>query len=277
MKAAAETIQEFLQARIVKLNIETADEYIDNSIKLGACVKLSKNLSDDNADDSCLIDCSLDEVVALSFALDMDISIPDSLVNSLAEDVLLEPIDEDSSLLKIRGPVFQKGQPQSKSQMPSKSAPELPLAWQIYNPETFFTLSSAEKRAILRASGVKSLPKPRLGIEALDNVLLDLMDDAVRAEVYRIKARQASRAELGEDAYEANVGTSRQSVLQAMGDALRAGDMDRATELREKFSLMTQLRADPTQPVGSYDRYLDQDDWYQQERRKAMSPKKTKD
>ena len=38
--------------------------------------------------------------------------------------------------------------------------------------------------------------------------------------------------------------------------------------------MITARRADPTQPEGSYDPYLDQDDWYMAARRKAMAPKK---
>ena len=48
----------------------------------------------------------------------------------------------------------------------------VPLAWEIYNPQTFFGLSLVEKRAILRASGVTRLPRPRMGVKAIDDLLL---------------------------------------------------------------------------------------------------------
>ena len=59
-----------------------------------------------------------------------------------------------------------------------------------------------------------------------------------------------------------------------MGEALEAGDMEKAKQLREEFMQVTARRADPTQAEGTYDPYLDQDDWYMAARRKAMAPKK---
>ena len=47
-------------------------------------------------------------------------------------------------------------------------------------------------------------------------------------------------------------------------------DTPQAMALRDEFALLTQLRADPTQTQGSYDRFLDQDDWYMKARRKSM-------
>ena len=62
--------------------------------------------------------------------------------------------------------------------------------------------------------------------------------------------------------------------MRRMGEALENDDLEVATALREEFAFKTALRADPTQEVGSYDPYLDQDDWYAEARRKAMQPKK---
>jgi hypothetical protein len=67
---------------------------------------------------------------------------------------------------------------------------------------------------------------------------------------------------------------SRVDLLLGMGNALENGDLARAEYLRELFAAKTLLRADPTQRKGSYDPYLDQDDWYLAARRKAMGPKK---
>ena len=68
----------------------------------------------------------------------------------------------------------------------------------------------------------------------------------------------------------AAISSPRQHLLQQMAMALEQGDVALAQTLREEFATLTALRADPTQAKGSYDPYLDQDDWYMQERRKAM-------
>ena len=90
------------------------------------------------------------------------------------------------------------------------------------------------------------------------------MDDAVRKEVLRLSDT---------DSPQSFTTTPRQELLRNIGDAISEGDLDKAESLRETFILMTQRLADPTQPQGSYDPYLDQDDWYMKERRKAMRPK----
>ena len=48
--------------------------------------------------------------------------------------------------------------------------------------------------------------------------------------------------------------------------------MKRAEELRDRFAMLTALKQDHTQEEGSYDRFLDQDEWYMEARRKAMTP-----
>lgn len=94
------------------------------------------------------------------------------------------------------------------------------------------------------------------------------MDEAVGDEYLRLKA---SGPGSNSRANEQTLATSpRQLLLQRMALALEEGDEDEAVRLREEFAILTSQRADPTQKVGSYDPYLDQDDWYMRERRKAM-------
>ena len=70
---------------------------------------------------------------------------------------------------------------------------------------------------------------------------------------------------------------TRAQLLKMMGEALEAGDVRGAEDLRGQFAKKTYVRADPTQDEGAYDRYLDQDDWYAEARRRAMAPKKPKE
>ena len=69
-------------------------------------------------------------------------------------------------------------------------------------------------------------------------------------------------------------GDDRVSLLRRIGEALDDDDMEIAVKLRQEFAYKTALRADPTQAQGSYDPYLDQDAWYQEQRRRAMAPRK---
>ena len=140
-------------------------------------------------------------------------------------------------------------------------------AWDIFDPKKFLQMSSVEKRAVLRASGVTSLPRPREGLNPLDRALIDKMDEAVRAEVRRMMGGSTENVS-------SIPTTGRQAKLQALGQAMEEGDMETAERLREEFMVMTDRLADPTQAQGSYDKYLDQDEWYMEQRRKAMAPKK---
>ena len=67
--------------------------------------------------------------------------------------------------------------------------------------------------------------------------------------------------------------TKRQELLRAMTEALGEENIEKAEELREEFAVLTALKADPTQAEGSYQKFLDQDEWYMAERRKAMGIK----
>jgi hypothetical protein len=48
---------------------------------------------------------------------------------------------------------------------------------------------------------------------------------------------------------------------------LRAGDLELAQELEEQFVLLTMTKMDPTLDEGTYQKDLDQDDWYVRSRR----------
>ena len=109
-------------------------------------------------------------------------------------------------------------------------------------------------------------------MKALENVLEDLMDDAVRAEVVRIKAARVNKNGREKIKYGTRSSADRQALLQDIADALSNGDMNRAKALRERFSMLTDLKADHTQAQGSYDKYLDQDEWYMEARQRAMAP-----
>ena len=116
---------------------------------------------------------------------------------------------------------------------------------------------------------------------ALDAVLTDLMDVAVRSEFTRLSADPEAAAKVTGKTNKNRLRTAdvrkddvdRASLLRRMGKALDDGDLELATKLREEFAFKTSLKADPTQEEGAYDPYLDQDEWYMEQRRKAMAPR----
>lgn len=293
-----DTMTALLDAHIAGLLIEVKDELSSNSVSIGAAIVLCRKSAADewkvsstnpqlplvsNIDDveeinqctACIVNCHLDELIAVSLLTGKNILIPQSLFAASAIDAKLTNASDDSEL-SIYGPVFRSAKKRLEwkersregisSTQNSGSMGEVTLAlpaWEIFDAKRFLQMSSVEKRATLRASGVTSLPRPREGLDSLDRALVDQMDEAVRGEFLRLLQISSP-----------NTKSPRQGVLQAMGEALDDGDLKKAEALRDQFIMMTAIRADPTQKEGSYDRYLDQDDWYMAARRKAMAPKK---
>lgn len=264
-----ESMAQVLNAKVKQLNIEEWDARSDQ-IMLGASIVVSG----EHAQRVRTINCHLDEVVGLSSALNMPIYMQKSLYNAVSIDAELR--NEPSLCIHGRytGPT---------KRVANSKPIKYPPAWEIFDPQVYFDLRTDEKREILRASGVKNLPKPRLGVAALNAILLDLMDDAVRCEIFRLQD-QYSRNSRGAQAEIVTTGStltdslpkaesvapSRAALLHRVGQALQQNDLNSATKLRDLFSQLTALRADPTQSEGSYDPYLDQDDWYMRARQKSM-------
>lgn len=262
--------------------LEIADETA-KGIQLGAAVVIAKSavadkwtLSDSNTlipssdgssnQEAVVVTCHIDEAVGFALCTGMPIFASRKLFDRVAVDGTLHRERKgSSSYLSITSAAASSSAKASLS-----TADSVRPAWEIFNPQTFLTMSTREKRATLRASGASVIPRPREGEAALDAALLDLADDSVRLEVLRLRSLQS-----GGTASTPLQGTTRtQLLLRDMESALQNGDMALAEQLRDKFEELTLLRADSTQAAGSYDPYLDQDEWYLEARRRAMAPKK---
>ena len=292
-------INDVLDSRITGLTIEVRDEINSEKIILGAAAVFCQNdVADDwkisrsnpklptisSNDDpidiaeatACIVECHLDELIAISLLTGLPILIPQLLFDSLTIDASLtnNPNGKNKrSDMSITGPIFRSAEKRREwndryetKNEDSSSVKEASPAWEIFDANKFLKMTPVEKRAVLRASGVNSLPRPREGLDNLDRALLEKMDDAVRGEFLRLKNSNPMES--------AGLSSPRQILLRSMGEALDNGDIEKAKIFREEFISLSALRADPTQAEGSYDSYLDQDDWYMAARRKAMAPKK---
>lgn len=288
-------VDSILESRVTGIVIELRDQLTTDIVVLGGAVVFSRNAAaddwklsisnteipttsskDDPAEVSeamaCIVECHMDELIAVSLLTGLPIFMPKSLFDSLAIDATLTNDDDSggSSEMSICGPTFRTAADRQQWRESTRGGnqggyvSEASPAWEIFDAKKFLNMSPVEKRATLRASGVTSLPRPRDGLDSLDRALLEKMDDAVRGEVLRLKGREEGPS----------IQSPRQAVLKSIGEALDMGDLDKAKSLREEFMSMTARIADPTQAAGSYDPYLDQDDWYMAERRRAMAPKK---
>jgi len=288
-----------LKFNITGLFLEAVDES-ESTLNLGASVVIAKQnvannwlLTSKNPKipqkidaenmEAKSINCHIDELIGFSLSTNMPICISNKIYETGCVDGRIRK-NKVSNEISISAPIFSKNKPYndkiSLNDVQNKMKSVKP-AWEIFNPQTFLTMSMAEKRAVLRASKVFNLPRPREGAEVIDAMLLDLADDAVRREVLRLRKEETkfnnnnnNNNIFYSNTINTNGITDRQVILQQIGDALKNGDLALADSLKEKFRALSMLRADPTQAPGSYDRYMDQDDWYLEQRRKAMAPKK---
>lgn len=322
------------------LFVEIVDEKVDQSVQLGACLLLSRvehipgsKESQESAHEECYVYLHTDELVHMSVDLDVPILMDKQLFQKCCIDATLfnnVATSDDSSddgagdvvdwsqgsrsglFIRAQSSFLGVRSQSALKQSATQSSPARPV-WEIYDSSEFLRMSVATKRELLRQSGITSLPRPREGVAALDALLTENMDAAVRAEYLRQLASGKSKPKTPastEQVSTSNTGTAvssgsgfsigsesgdivskssvdsnsiqtesalasnRQLLLQQMAESLSRGDIATATRLRDEFALLTALRADPTQEKGSYDPFLDQDDWYMRARRKAMAPKK---
>jgi hypothetical protein len=136
-------------------------------------------------------------------------------------------------------------------------------------------LSNEDKaRTLLSLSNFDSrLPRPRAvqeseqgagSMNALDRLLLPLIDESVRREYYIRQAVQQGDLELAQELESSK--SMRQIAKEKLEQARMAGDQEGVAYWQNEVNLYASLRADVTQDEGSYSRFLDRDEWYERER-----------
>ena len=251
----AVAIEQLIGAKVLSLAIEVADVIGEESYRLGGAAVIGKAGSspssyrgfpppfDGSAEQElCTIKVHMDEAILLACGLGKPVYMSRELFEGLAMDASLSKTEDGDMVIRGESPRFGGAAAQRPSAQP---------AWDIFDPKRFLAMSSMEKRAVLRASGVIELPRPREGEEALNRALAEVMDDSVRREFLRLSGAgggEAASARLSE--------TEEQELLRQMGEALGKGDMDEARQLREQFAGKRALKADPTQVSVIYEQYL---------------------
>lgn len=145
---------------------------------------------------------------------------------------------------------------------PQTSQAAFPTDNPIQTLEEYDSLSDVGKvQTLTQLSNFDSsrIPRPRAVREnpaLLDGLLLPRIDESVRTQ-FRIR-------ETGDD----TIPKSRRLLAREQAQkALEQGDVELALFWEETASL--DLRADVTQDEGSYSRFLDRDDWYERDRKRA--------
>lgn len=143
-----------------------------------------------------LVKCTMDELLGIALVTELPVVISSSIYETSCMDGLIEK-NSNSGKVILSAPYFNSNQEeklwrqeqerQMKEMVKSsrRNAVQVPRANEIKDASTFLRLKTSEKRAILRASGVTQLPRPREGIRAVDALMIPLLDEEVAYEVLR--------------------------------------------------------------------------------------------
>eukprot|EP00977_Amphora_coffeiformis_P007779 scaffold1697_cov180-Amphora_coffeaeformis.AAC.15 len=133
---------------------------------------------------------------------------------------------------------------------------------------TLMSMSNFEGR-LPRPRAVRQSEQSNGEMNALDRLLIPLIDESVRRDYYIRQAVQNGDLELAQQLESSK--SMRQIAKEKAERAKEAGEPDVAEYWEKEADLYASLRADVTQDEGSYSRFLDRDEWYERERRKSAA------
>jgi len=214
---------------------------------------------------SKLVDCLLDEIIGLSLALDRPIKMPLDLYEGTALPTRVIGRGKDG-ILQLEAEEGEEGGREGRRRDVMAVMENVKPAWEIASAEFFRSMDTQEKRLCLIKSGADEIPKRRKGAQELDLALLPFLDETVRREA-RI-ALATEREDWDAVAVLEEGKSARGRVKDRLRKALQEGeDAGVVAMLEEEYIRLTAAKIDPTQDEGSYQRDLDQDDWYLKNRR----------
>mmetsp|Transcript_6327 Transcript_6327/g.8387 ORF Transcript_6327/g.8387 Transcript_6327/m.8387 type:complete len:467 (+) Transcript_6327:34-1434(+) len=210
-----------------------------------------------------IVNCNCDEAIGLSMARKEPILVDSEVWDSAALQVNFR-FSADGKLvldINIEGDLDTT----SKAKERLKNVPK---AWEIKRANIFFNMDEIKKRECLYASGLTKLPRSREGVEKLDKMLLPLMDEKVRRAIQVQQAVAQGNYELAVQ-LESNK-SERQIVSEQLERAKNQGITELVERLEERIFLLESAKMDITLDEGTYQKDLDADEWYLQNRKNMM-------
>lgn len=230
-----------------------------------------------------LVDCFLDEALGLHFATDIPIITSKTLYSRVSVDALLEQrYFVTPKINVVRAPYFEDQREADKwdaSLEKERARPpkKVKLVGEIEDASTFLSMRLSEKRACLRASGLRTLPRPREGPKKVDAIMIPLLDEEVAYEVLRRLGE--TRGDFEAAARMEDYETRKPALAKAYNEALKAGQQELAQELITEFNSLATLRYDPSNPdedVYAVDENgqvtaasFDIEEWYWEQRKRV--------
>jgi len=263
-----EAIDDMLGCSLAGALVEDACP-LDDRVDVAGAIRLRPR----DGRDEVVVDCYADEAVGLALAAGADVLAERALVEGLSRTVAFG-LERRTSVapLKMRLSVVDDAPAPGYADAVVAEAPET-----IKSADDYAALGRQGKlRVLASAEEFKRtkgrLPRPRVLAAAgddvpVDELLIPLLDEAVRRDL----AVEAALRD-GDVARAAALlaGRSKRHVARdRAAEASREGDFGGELRARDDESVYTAIRADVTQDEGSYDRYLDTDEWYERQRRRT--------
>jgi hypothetical protein len=248
-----------------------ADEAISMALACGLPVKVETDLFE-RANVMCKLQESSEHPTSAKTALPYWLTM-DSNLSILAEGQMLNQSTTES-ILAVRTPNFRSlFDTFFDPRAPSSSV--FPTDNPIQALGEYDSLSSRDKAQTLQSLSNFDgrLPRPRIlreQPEALDNLLIPLIDESVRRQYLIRDAMQRGDMETVQQLESTK--SRRQIAKEKAATARYEGADEAALYWENEARFLETLRADETQDEDSYSQWLDRDEWY--ERRRASMAKK---
>lgn len=285
-------IRKFANLEIKGLLVELADSPDPTTVSLGAAIlvcrkehasKWKLTATDTKAitesrgsDEAQLVKCTMDELFGIALVSELPVVISKSLFESVSMAGLLEKTEQK---IRVSAPYFSSKREQVAWEMDQtrqaereaavKKSPKKVLSInEIRDATSFLVLRTSEKRAILRASGLTDLPRPREGPRAVDAMMIPLLDEEVAYEVLRRLAE--TKGNYQEAAAMEDFESKKPILARQINEAYNRGDIDTAKNLIDELNSLSTLRFDPTDPNGVVGPGFDVEEWYWEQRKRVM-------
>lgn len=290
-----EAIDKYADLEVRGLLVELADTPDASTASLGAAILVVKKKYASNwrltfsdtaaiqsvrgSDEAQLVKCTMDELFGIALVCELPVVISNTLYDSVNMAGLMEK-KGNSQRISITAPYFSSKREQLAWEAELARQQEAEVAQrrnpkrmvdinQIRDATSFLVLKTSEKRAILKQSGVKDLPRPREGPRAVDAIMIPLLDEEVAYEVLRRLAE--TRGNFKEASLMQDFESRKPLIARQINEARKRGDLKEEHRLCDELNSLSTLRFDPTNPDGviGKDQGFDVEEWYWEQRKRV--------
>ena len=253
-----DAMQREANAKIMRVVIERSDLLLAGStLVLGACVWLSPVVAPAASAEPELCECAVDEALGLALAA----TAGQVHVERLVWEAAATRPHYSEQRGKMRMEVVRHREAvEGEDDVSEPNGAFVPLPWEI---QSFAELESLtlEERALSALRAGLRLPRPRDATAVTITALLEpLLDEDVRRQV-RLR-RALEMGDVGTAAALDASTSTRGRLMASLRLALEGERYREASEIAIEISIETSRRMDVTLDEGTYDPFLDQDDWY---------------